>query len=248
MDKFIVTLDSSESQPSFYWGSILHGMLIEMLPEPYPEVLHENGLRPLSMFVYVKSETEFEWHIMSIDDDLTKAINAVLREGMILTSRNQQADWIVKKVEQQTTTVADYMANIFLAPEASRGVRVTLKTPATHKSNGRYLIFPSVDILAMNLRAHVCRMLPDLPFGDDQVINEILSHCYISRYELRSSTYNLEGHYVPGYYGRFEIHFQGPDPLRRLAETLFSFAAWCGIGAKTALGMGGCVIERLSEK
>ena len=54
-----------------------------------------------------------------------------------------------------------------------------------------------------------------------------------------------------GYAGRIELRFFGPDPLKRLAGALFAFANWTGVGIKTTLGMGGCVVtiqERAEKK
>mgnify|MGYP000364874338 FL=1 len=39
---------NGEAKASYHWGSLLHGAMMELLPEEVSEALHENHLRPFS--------------------------------------------------------------------------------------------------------------------------------------------------------------------------------------------------------
>lgn len=248
MDIFDITLVSSAYSPNVSWGSMLHGLLIELLPEPYPALLHEEGQRQLSQWLSVTGPNAFIWHICVTDDGLSEAIADVFQNKKTLQCKHLQCEFEVTDHVRKHTSMSDFMKEIYLAPEASRGVSIVFHTVTTHKSFGRYATFPSAELIAQSIRDRFCLLVPDFPLRDDEVMQQILENVYISRYKLQSATYGLEGHYVTGYIGRLEIHFKGPDPLRRLAETLFRFGNWSGIGIKTALGMGGCAVENLPQK
>ena len=135
------------------------------------------------------------------------------------------------------------MKPFFLSEAATPRLRLSFLTTTTHKTQGDYALFPSVELIARGLRARLCDMEPSLVLSDDEVLEQIISHTRIARYRLQSGSFALEGARVQGYTGHVDLSIQGPDSLIRLASVLYCFAPWCGVGIKTALGMGGCRIE-----
>jgi CRISPR/Cas system endoribonuclease Cas6 (RAMP superfamily) len=77
-------------------------------------------------------------------------------------------------------------------------------------------------------------------------MEQIIKNIHIVRYSLRSSKYHLDGIKVNGYTGRVTLLLQGPDQLARLTGMLLSFAEYAGVGIKTSLGMGGCLVKQLA--
>ena len=242
MDQFAVEVSCVGQAPSIQWGSMLHGILMENLPDPWPEELHQNDIRPFSQWVEIRDVERFIWHIASLRDDLSEAIETMLAEKKEYAARHNDTILTVIKVEKKHYSLAEYMKSFFLTDEACPGVFLTFRTPATHKTMGQYAVFPSVDLIAGNLRKRLCTLAPDFALADDEAFEQVLQHTRIQRYKLESARYQLEGTGVIGYTGRLELRFTGPDPLRRLAGALFAFAEWSGIGIKTALGMGGCTV------
>ena len=243
MDQFAIEMASTGQAPSIQWGSMLHGLLMEHLPEPWPEELHLDELRPFSQWVEVKSAESFIWHIASLRDDLSEVIESLLCEKTEFEMKHNGAKLTVVSVEKKHCTLAEYMKQFFLAEEACPGVFLTFRTPATHKSMGQYAAFPSVELIAGNIRKRLCAIAPDFALADDEAYEQVLQYTRLQRYKLESARYQLEGTGVIGYTGRIELRFYGPDPLRRLAGALFAFAEWSGVGIKTALGMGGCMVN-----
>lgn len=248
MDSFSFTVKTAASTPNANWGSVCHGVLIDTLPGEFGDILHDETVRPISQWVQAKSADTFIWHISSTDDGISELLWEKLQPGTELYAKHLSCAWTVMDAQRKNVPVPEYMKDIYLAETAPRGVSICFQTVTTHKSAGRYAAFPSVELIAGSLRNRICAVIPDLPFMDDDVMQQICDNTYINRYELRSAAYCLEGHYVPGYLGRLELHFKGPDPLRRLSRTLFEFANYTGIGIKTALGMGACNVEVLEER
>lgn len=243
MDKWIISIRAEKGSPSPYWGSLLHGMLLEQLPAQWQERLHDSGPRPFSQWVEPVDESGFRWHLTVLDDALAAAIEPLLKPDDHWQCKHLQGDFIFGNVEHQHLTVQAYMKPFFLNENTTPRLRLSFLTTTTHKTQGEYALFPSVDLIARGLRARLCDMEPSLVLSDDEVLEQIISRTRIARYRLQSGSFALEGARVQGYTGHVDLSIQGPDPLIRLANVLYCFAPWCGIGVKTALGMGGCRIE-----
>ena len=249
MDRFIAEIQcDNNANPSVTWGSIMHGMLMEALPAPWPEKLHGEGWRPFSQWVEAKGSDCLIWHIGVLDDELGDAIDSILRPDIKYKSMHLNAEMTVRSAKRLHQTSNEYMTPFFTSDEACSGVTMHYLSPTTHKSQKHYAVFPSVELIAKNLAGRFCNMAPDFALSDHEALEQVISHTRISRFRLESLRYSLEGTWITGYTGWLELKFSGPDPLKRLAGVLFTFAEWSGIGIKTALGMGGCTVSPLIAK
>ncbi len=248
MDQFTVQVSCGSAAPSPSWGSLLHGMLMERLTPEWQEMLHSVQLRPFSQWVEVKSPTLMIWHIGVVMETLADMLAEVIIPGTVWHCGHLKADMMIEAVRRDSKTVAEYLKPFFLSETACPGLYLTFMTPTTHKSQGSYAIFPSISLIAKNLNAHFCAMAPDFALRDEQALEQVITHTRITRYRLETSRFALEGAWVTGYTGRVQLRFEGPDPLKRLAAALFSFAAYSGVGIKTALGMGGCLVDIMELK
>ena len=243
MDQWTIAMRSEKGVSSPYWGSLLHGMLLERLPEEWQERLHGEGPRPFSQWVEPGEGDGFRWSLNVLDDVLAAVVEPLLNVGERWPCKHLQGDFIIEASEHQHQTVQAYMKPFFLSETAPPRLRLSFLTTTTHKTQGEYALFPSVELIARGLRSRLCDMEPGLVLSDDEVLEQIIARTRISRYRLQSGSFALEGARVQGYTGHVDLSIQGPDPLIRLANVLYRFAPWCGVGIKTALGMGGCRIE-----
>lgn len=243
MDQWTIKMRSEKGIPSPYWGSLLHGMLLEQLPAQWQQRLHGSGPRPFSQWVEPGEGTAFRWHLTVLEDALAVAIEPLMKAEAHWPCKHLQGDFILEDIERQSLTVQTYMKPFFLSEVAPSKLRLSFLTTTTHKTQGDYALFPSVELIAQGLRARLCDMEPGLVLSDDEVLEQIIARTRIARYRLQSGSFALEGARVQGYTGHVDLSIQGPDPLIRLANVLYCFAPWCGVGVKTALGMGGCRIE-----
>ena len=248
MFHYDVHLSVAETVPSVNWGSVMHGILIEKLPAEWQEALHSDQLRPLSQWVEPVDPVSFIWHLSVLDDSLAEIISAVLQPGNEFQCKHNQSNMRITDVQVISSSITEYMKPFYLSEEPCAGVFLNFRTTTTHKSQGRYAVFPSVDLIGKSLRNHFCSLEPSFVLADDEILGQILDHTRIARYNLQSSYYSLEGGRIDGYTGHLLLRFDGPDPLKRLAGTLFSFAEWTGVGIKTALGMGACTVAPFQPK
>jgi len=243
MNRWTITMQAEKGIPSPYWGSLLHGMLVERLPREWQERLHDGGPRPFSQWVEPVEGAAFRWHLSILDDGLAAAVEPLLKVGERWPCKHLQGDFILGEVQSECLTVQAYMKPFFLSETAPPRLRLFFLTTTTHKTQGEYALFPSVELIARGLRGRLCDIEPGMVLSDDEVLEQIISRTRIARYRLQSGSFALESTRVQGYTGYVDLSIQGPDPLIRLANLLYCFAPWCGVGIKTALGMGGCRIE-----
>lgn len=248
MFRYDVKIIIPDSVPSVNWGSVMHGILIEQLPAEWQEALHNDQLRPLSQWVEPIDVTSFVWHLSVLDDTLAGIISSFLQPGKEFPCKHVQSIMKISDIQTKSTTITEYMKPFYLAEEPCAGIYLNFHTTTTHKSQGRYAVFPSVELIGKSLRNHFCSLEPSFVLADDEILGQILDHTRIARYNLQSSYYSLEGGRIDGYTGHLLLRFDGPDPLKRLAGTLFSFAEWTGVGIKTALGMGACTVAPFQPK
>ena len=62
-------------------------------------------------------------------------------------------------------------------------------------------------------------------------------------YKLRSTKYQMESIKINSFLGEICLLVKGPLTLVSIANLLFAYSEFAGIGAKTATGMGGIKIE-----
>lgn len=247
MDRWVIAMRAEKGVSSPYWGSLLHGMLLERLGPQWQAALHEGGQRPFSQWVEPVEGGAFRWHLSVLDDALCEAVAPLLGEGARWPCRHVQGDFVIEAVARERLSLAQYMKPFFLSETASSRLRLRFLTTTTHKSQGGYALFPSVELIARALRARLCALAPDMPLSDDEALEQIIARTRIARYRLQSGSFALEGARIQGYTGHVDLSIHGPDPLIRLANVLYGFAPWCGVGVKTALGMGGCSIEVITK-
>ena len=221
-------------------GSVMHGVLMDLLPEPWPGRLHETGLKPFSQWIEGQEDGNAVWHIGIMDRELSDILQEKLRQDAVIFIRHLNDGVRLLKAESRDVTLEDYLTSFVMAEKAPPGLRLFFRTPAAHRSHGENLILPTVSLIAGSLQKRFEQMDPECLLADVEAVQQIADNTKLIRYRLESRPYNLEGTKVFGYTGFLDLRFQGEPMLRRLSAALFSMAEWSGVGIKTALGMGGC--------
>lgn len=61
-----------------WWGSLMHGMLMEHLPVDWQNELHVDGIRPFSQWVEGSKEGCFVWHLCVYDEALCNVVTKLI--------------------------------------------------------------------------------------------------------------------------------------------------------------------------
>ena len=238
------TFDSSEpARPD--WGSLTHGLLLELLPESMRARLHEDGLRPFSQYILPAGKNSCAWHVAAWEDEVGQALAEALKAGAVLPLKQKGFDLTLEAVTYEALEEAAWAKPFFEQEPPCRKYALRLLTPCTHKSNGRYALFPTSEFILNGLYRRLGSFSSVLSVDDTEAMKALGQHTDIVRYDLHSVPFSLEGTRITGYQGQLTLSLRGSPQISRLGGLILSFARFAGVGVKTSLGMGGCEVTPL---
>jgi len=237
-----------EAKASYNWGSMMHGVLMELLPADAAETFHENSLRPFSQYVLPLGESIIEWNIGLWGDGISDVVAKAILPVNTLEIKHKGILLNVCSSERQNLSERDFMARFFETENPCRKYELEFLTPCTHKSAGKHVLFPTTDLMVQSLCMRFNAYSQEYSLDDPEAMKQIAENMRIVKYSLHSAQYHLDGTKVTGYAGRIVLYISGPEQLVRLAGMLLSFSEYSGIGVKTSLGMGGCRIRPILKE
>jgi CRISPR-associated endoribonuclease Cas6 len=228
-----------DTAPNMNWGSILHGVLIDSLSEKLKEEFHTENVRPFSQYVVPAQNQSFTWHI-GIVGTLAQEIAQILDKAQELRIEHKNLTVKISDRITESITEKDLCEKYLASKSTTNRWEIQFLTPCTHKSQGKYVLYPQVDLIFQSLMNHYAPFAETITVDDIEVLKHITENSMITNYFLRSHRFFVEDNKILGYTGKIQITSFGPEPLLRYISLLLSLAEYTGIGIKTALGMGGC--------
>jgi CRISPR-associated endoribonuclease Cas6 len=229
------------SRVSGSMGSIMQGALMDIVDTDTAERLHDMSVRPYSQCIYYdKARHVLIWRIGTLSDSAYEAIvKPVLQCGGEIYLRQKRYAVGLKKATLLQQTSYDALADRILEREASPdGAALSFLTTTSFKHNGRYEIFPVPQRIFYSLLCRWNTYAPLLPMDQGGVEKMFAENCHISRYDMRSQGFSLEGQTIFGFCGTLTLRFHVNEMANRLMGVLLQFAPYAGVGMKPALGMG----------
>lgn len=208
--------------------------------------LHEQGMRPISQYLWCDPQTGVGWWIVNLlDDHAVGLFEPVLqgeREANLHPCTLRFVSCNLERIDSPSVFIQR-------AGELERDGRFPLEwaTPASFKQNGRYVIFPQESLILQSLITRWGLCFPDMPLDDVDAFEAILRGIHIVDYRLQTLRYPLKQAKIPSFVGRVVLEPRLSAPLREVFKTLYCFAPYAGLGIKTALGMGGIRIGSAEE-
>lgn len=236
-----ITLAVNEKKPVSPMAYPLYAWLLSHVPKEEGDALHEQGIRPISQYVYREGE-RVQWVVNLLNEEaatffepiLERADAALLHQGVIPFGEHQ-----VEKIDSVQT-----LMNRAGERNDENRFALELVTPTAFKQNGRYAVFPQESLVLQSLIARWGLCFPEFPLDDPDAVQAML--CRFAYRGLQASYRALfdeadEDSLLSGAYhiGRSSAWL----PLLEMFRTLYVFAPYAGIGIKSALGMGGVKIE-----
>lgn len=249
LEKIIITFGySGEQKASYNWGTILHGALLELLPPELASMFHQSELRPFTQYVLPLSDQQLRWSIGIWEPNIAELFAQALLPLSKIELKHKDLTLEVIDTQRRRISKEDYFTKFFLAENPCRRYELEFLTPCSHKRDGKYVLFPSSELIVKSLFMRYCSFSQELSLDDPKTMEQVAEHLAIVRYFLRSAVYYLENTKITGYIGKVTLSISGPEQLARLTGALLSFAEYAGIGIKTALGMGGVKVTEITSK
>ena len=227
-----MTLSGAE-QLNYQMASLFHGALMEMLPEAY---VHESMLHPYTQHLEMRDH-QWHWVVTTLNDQAKDLII-----DQTLAQKNQvdikKHELVVGIAEKKMSELTDKeLSSQFYQEDAPRTISLQFLTPTAFKIDGRYVFYPDIRSIYLSLMNKYDAASKAGSMKDEDALELLCRNTSLFRYDLRSTLFSMEG-------VTFRMH--GAQTMTNLAQMLFRFGEYSGIGIKTALGMG--AVKMLSEE
>lgn len=221
-------------------GSIFHGALMSIIAPASAEMYHHMTLRPYSQAVYWNERKHSAlWRIGTLTDEAY--------ERLVIPLEKVPALWLKQKQYEVTlgprqligqTSFEDLAGQFVKADSAPAGAEWQCLSVMSFKQDGRYVILPDIRLMYHSLLQRWNTFSDTVKLEQDDLLEQLVSHCRLTKYQLRSQVFSVNGSTIHGCEGWQRYSFFGYDMLKRLQGILAALAPFSGIGVKTALGMG----------
>ncbi|HAR5917537.1 TPA: CRISPR-associated endoribonuclease Cas6, partial [Staphylococcus pseudintermedius] len=142
INKITVELDLPDSIRFQYLGSILHGVLMDYLPNDIADQLHhEFAYSPLKQRIYHKNKKVI-WEIVCMSDRLFNEIAELFTSKNRLFLKYYQVYIEIYSFNIEKVNVQNIMNQLLETEELNRYVRINIQTPMSFKYQSNYMIFP----------------------------------------------------------------------------------------------------------
>ena len=241
-----LTIELQDDRVSYRNASALQGVLFEKISPAYADFLHKQSMHPYSQYA-VKKDGKVYWIIQTLSREAYHEIILPLMaeefRSFYLEKINEEIEIRSKKIE---TIEKRQLLQEFYEAEVSDEQRLDFLTATSFRQNGKYMILPDLRLLFQNVMNRYSDSSDKIDLWDEETLEQLTEQTFISRHQIRSVVYPLEGVTVPGFIGNITIRVRGQGTMKRYVRFLLRFAEYSGIGIKTSMGMG--AVEMATEE
>ena len=237
----------SDTDLTYQMSSLFHGFLMESISKEYADRLHGSSLHPFSQHLDFSPGGPF-WVVNCLNEEARDKIifNCLMRINDIELKKISQTLHIEERVYKEVSSKE--LTDRFYGEDSSRYTTLHFITPTAFKQNGRYLFFPDLRCIYQSLMNKYDASDSTESMFDEDTLEELYKGSEISRYDIKSTLFHLEGVRIPSYIGKITIKVNGTQTMANFARMLFEFGKYSGIGIKTSIGMGAYRIIESREK
>lgn len=243
----LAKLEMKLDQKDLSWqmSSSFHGALMELLSPEYAEAMHVSKRRPYAQHLEKRGDSWY-WVVTALNEEARDQIlvNVLKNLTQFTLKKHQLTIQILEKRYQELSE--QELARAFYQGKAEKYLTICFVTPTAFKQNGRYVNYPDIRALFSNLMKRNDAVNAEEGMWDEGTLVQLCEKAVLSRYELRSTIFSVEGVRIPAFLGRMTLRMDGTQTMRNFAEILFRFGTYSGVGVKTALGMG--AMQLLGER
>ena len=216
----------------------LHGALMHLIPSEYAERLHSGTAQPFSIFVLSADEEGAIMARISALCDEARLIGDALCAADELKIYGMRTPMRMLACQQAPPMSVDMLSDTLVGD----AFRLSFLSPSMIKKNGK----PSC---SLNLGKYFRSVIEKLNSFEGQQLDAerictAISELEITGFDLSTSLHNVAGSYYPGMSGYADIRLRN-NMLSQQIKQVLAYAEYSGVGAKTALGMGGFMIESI---
>ena len=229
-------------RPRPEWGYRLYAALLEEVPAPFSDRVHQDAVTPVSQFLTV-GDGPLLWTVTLLGGESEDVLGPVLERAECF---HLQKDGVSLSIQARRVQGIPDVDGMLERGAAHSGVhRLRFCTATAFKSRGQYLNLPTARLIVQSLIKKWNGCFPDCPIEDDggEGMEALAAGLRCGPFRLRDRMYYLKGSSIPGFVGELTLENRLSGFHRQLADALLLFSAYAGVGIKTARGMGGVETE-----
>jgi CRISPR-associated endoribonuclease Cas6 len=226
-------------------GYAFYGVLCSRFTSETANLLHEQDSLLLHQYVvFSNTQQSDKWYIYCYDDKITNEVKQALKNDL-LTVKNIpiQLQNINESILPEGEKLSQTAEQLF---GDARVYQMVFHSAVVFKQKGMNVNMPTVRLIYQSMLSRWSHLTGNCK-ADDDVMDALLKGTHISTYKLESSYYPMKGGSVSGFRGRLTLSLRLAEPLRIFVRDLLLYSERTGIGAKTALGMGGNTVSVVSQ-
>ena len=229
-------------------GSVMHGLMMEMIGENGAEWLHSmDSLRPFSQCLYYNKDIRCPiWRINIISEEAeTRIMEPILANiGKELYLRNKSYSIKLNDILRDTKSSYQRIADdAFLSEDVASVAKLNFLTTVSFKRDKQYVIMPELYLIYQSLLSKWNAFSSSNRMESEDLDKDFAKMSAIMWYNLQSRIFSLEKTKINGFSGELRLRLSGNEMMRRMAVMLLQYATFAGIGIKNALGMGAVNVE-----
>ncbi|MCL2159866.1 MAG: CRISPR system precrRNA processing endoribonuclease RAMP protein Cas6 [Oscillospiraceae bacterium] len=214
-------------------GIKLHGFIMSKIDTKYAGLLHEKEPRSFSLFVH-DGKDGLVCRVSTLSDEAEQII-AMLEDIDKITVYGMDEPLVVEHNNRAIPIKAAYIPDIL----NKNKYRLNIVTPATRKTSGRYTNPPDPQKYFGSV-ANKLWEYENIEIRQEE-LEGLFSDMTMTQYYFENSSFSIAGKKIPSMIGGADISLKSDADTKKL-KLLLGYATYSGIGAKTALGMGGFLI------
>lgn len=218
-------------------------MLSENLDKDFCESLHENSITPISQYVRQLGQNKTLWVINLLGKYAVENVSDIIEQKNSYTLKNTGNIFSVKEISASVIQSEDFLLERAEKIQSATKLNMTILTPASFKSDKKYMLFPSEEHILKGLIRRWNSYSEKYAIADEDAEKALILGTKIAGYSLKSSYYELKGIKIPAFCGELRFSNKISPPIAELCKLLMCFAPYCGIGIKTSLGMGAVSVD-----
>lgn len=225
---------------------IFQSILMENINHEYAEKMHISGLHPYSQAVFNRNGMNY-WSVSVINQEAYTNIIEPLLSSQFSEFTVKHNNCKVSILEKQVSSIKKEMfLDKYYFSDSDRYIRINFQTPAAFKSQERYIYYPDLRLIYQSLMNKYDSASFDEVVYSEEVLEQLVQYSTITQYNLKSCSYYIGKVKIPSFVGQITIKVNGPQALVNLANFLFRFGEYSGVGIKAGMGMGSIhIIERV---
>ncbi|MBR3258675.1 MAG: CRISPR-associated endoribonuclease Cas6 [Eggerthellaceae bacterium] len=223
---------------------------MEQASPDFAAYVHQCPFNPYSQYCLLGENGVLRWRINALTDEAAGNLIAPLLDTPKLEITHDGKSFNLALESFESFPLSDLTKMIYKdsqstdAPLPKTRVRVSFLTPTSFKSQGEYVLVPTVRLILQSLYMRYDLLNSGSKEIDEETLDYLVRHTKILDYKLRSARFanaTNAGKSIPGFVGNITFGIDGPATAAGLIRMLLKFGEYSGVGIKTSMGMGAMV-------